>query len=83
MHTTTNTAPALAPHTTGHSAAPGRFRKSMSMTALVLFGLAYMVPLAVFTTYGLVTQMTKGHLPTAYMLTLAAMLLTALSLIHI
>ncbi|MBA6118023.1 MULTISPECIES: APC family permease [Pseudomonas] len=79
MHTTTNTAPALAPHTTGHSAAPGRFRKSMSMTALVLFGLAYMVPLAVFTTYGLVTQMTKGHLPTAYMLTLAAMLLTAYS----
>jgi len=51
----------------------------MSMTALVLFGLAYMVPLAVFTTYGLVTQMTKGHLPTAYMLTLAAMLLTAYS----
>ena len=29
------------------------------------------------TTYGLVTQMTKGHLPTAYLLTLAAMLLTA------
>ncbi|MBI6944247.1 APC family permease [Pseudomonas putida] len=79
MHTTTNTAPALAPHPTGHSATPGRFRKSMSMTALVLFGLAYMVPLAVFTTYGLVTQMTKGHLPTAYMLTLAAMLLTAYS----
>ncbi|GLO13369.1 putrescine importer [Pseudomonas putida] len=51
----------------------------MGMTALVLFGLAYMVPLAVFTTYGLVTQMTKGHLPTAYLLTLAAMLLTAYS----
>jgi amino acid transporter len=51
----------------------------MSLTALVLFGLAYMVPLAVFTTYGLVTQMTKGHLPTAYLLTLAAMLLTAYS----
>jgi len=51
----------------------------MGMTALVLFGLAYMVPLAVFTTYGLVTQMTKGHLPIAYLLTLAAMLLTAYS----
>jgi amino acid transporter len=51
----------------------------MGLPALVLFGLAYMVPLAVFTTYGLVTQMTKGHLPTAYLLTLAAMLLTAYS----
>lgn len=51
----------------------------MGLPALVLFGLAYMVPLAVFTTYGLVTQMTKGHLPTAYLLTLGAMLLTAYS----
>ena len=44
---------------------------AMNFTTMV-----YMVPLAVFTTYGLVTQMTKGHLPTAYLLTLAAMLLT-------
>jgi amino acid transporter len=51
----------------------------MGLPALVLFGLAYMVPMAVFTTYGLVTQMTKGHLPTAYLLTLGAMLLTAYS----
>ncbi len=38
-----------------------------------------MVPLAVFTTYGLVTRMTMGHLPSAYAFTLAAMLLTAYS----
>ncbi|WP_449432181.1 APC family permease [Pseudomonas putida] len=79
MHTTTNTAPSLTEHPSSQPAPSGRFRKSMGLTALVLFGLAYMVPLAVFTTYGLVTQMTKGHLPTAYMLTLAAMLLTAYS----
>ena len=79
MHTTTNTDSAPAHHLASQPAVSGRFRKSMGMTALVLFGLAYMVPLAVFTTYGLVTQMTKGHLPTAYMLTLAAMLLTAYS----
>ncbi|MBV4491112.1 APC family permease [Pseudomonas oryzicola] len=78
MHTTTSTAHFPAAHAS--SPAPtGRFRTSMGMTALILFGLAYMVPLAVFTTYGLVTQMTKGHLPTAYLLTLAAMLLTAYS----
>lgn len=55
------------------------FRKSLGITALVVFGLAYMVPLAVFTTYGLVTRMTMGHLSTAYVITLAAMLLTAYS----
>ncbi|MFG0411480.1 APC family permease [Pseudomonas sp. FYR_11] len=80
MHTTTTTAhPTTPPAIAQPAASSGRLRQSMSMTALVLFGLAYMVPLAVFTTYGLVTQMTKGHLPTAYLVTLAAMLLTAYS----
>lgn len=79
MPITTSTADTHAHHHSTDPTAPGRFRKSMGLTALVLFGLAYMVPLAVFTTYGLVTQMTKGHLPTAYLLTLAAMLLTAYS----
>ncbi|WP_296233097.1 APC family permease [Pseudomonas sp. UBA4617] len=78
MHTTTSTAHSPAAHAPA-SIPSGRLRTSMGMTALILFGLAYMVPLAVFTTYGLVTQMTKGHLPTAYLLTLAAMLLTAYS----
>ena len=79
MPITTSTADTHTHHHSTDPTAPGRFRKSMGLTALVLFGLAYMVPLAVFTTYGLVTQMTKGHLPTAYLLTLAAMLLTAYS----
>ncbi|CAM3712633.1 Putrescine importer PuuP [Pseudomonas reidholzensis] len=79
MHTTINTVDTPTHQSSSQAPASGRFRKSMGLTALVLFGLAYMVPLAVFTTYGLVTQMTKGHLPTAYLLTLAAMLLTAYS----
>jgi putrescine importer len=79
MNTTINVADTPSHHFPSESTSPGRFRQSLSLTALVLFGLAYMVPLAVFTTYGLVTQMTRGHLPTAYLLTLAAMLLTAYS----
>ncbi|MGY2251395.1 APC family permease [Pseudomonas reactans] len=75
MNTITNVAD-TPPH---HSASTRRFRQPLGLVGLVLFGLAYMVPLAVFTTYGLVTQLTKGHLPTAYLLTLAAMLLTAYS----
>lgn len=66
-------------HAPSKATSSRQFRQPLGLVGLVLFGLAYMVPLAVFTTYGLVTQMTKGHLPTAYLLTLAAMLLTAYS----
>lgn len=45
----------------------------------MFFGLAYMIPLTVFTTYGIVTTITAGHLPTAYVFTLAAMLVTAIA----
>ena len=64
------------------AAAPEReqaLRRVMGTPALVIFGLAYMVPLTVFTTYGLVTTLTEGHLPAAYVVTLAAMMFTALS----
>lgn len=54
-------------------------KRALGLPSLVLFGLAYMVPLTVFTTYGIVTTETKGHLPAAYVITLAAMLFTAYS----
>lgn len=47
--------------------------------SLVMFGLAYLVPLTVFTTFGAVTRMTEGHLPLAYIVTTIAMLFTAFS----
>ncbi|MHC8407534.1 APC family permease [Pseudomonas sp. TMB3-21] len=79
MNTITNTADTPSHHAPSKATSSRRFRQPLGLVGLVLFGLAYMVPLAVFTTYGLVTEMTKGHLPTAYLLTLAAMLLTAYS----
>ncbi|QHC75111.1 APC family permease [Rathayibacter sp. VKM Ac-2805] len=54
-------------------------KRAMGVPSLVVFGLAYMVPLAVFTTYGLVAVTTNGHVPTAYLVTLIAMLVTAFS----
>lgn len=56
-----------------------RLSRVLGLPSLVLFGLAYMVPLTVFTTYGVVTEVTEGHLPGAYVITLAAMLFTAYS----
>ena len=56
-----------------------RLDRVLGLPSLILFGLAYMVPLTVFTTYGVVTDMTNGHLPGAYVVTLTAMLFTAYS----
>lgn len=56
-----------------------RLSRVLGLPSLILFGLAYMVPLTVFTTYGVVTDMTAGHLPGAYVVTLTAMLFTAYS----
>lgn len=61
------------------SAENRRLERVLALPELVLFGLAYMVPLTVFTTYGVVTDMTGGHVPGAYVFTLAAMLFTAYS----
>ncbi|HPX35373.1 MAG TPA: amino acid permease [Mycobacterium sp.] len=57
----------------------GHLRRALGLPSLVLFGMVYIVPLTVFTTYGIVTQMSGGRLPVAYVVTLVAMFFTALS----
>jgi putrescine importer len=57
----------------------GRLQRALGLPSLVLFGLVYMVPLTVFTTYGIVTETTGGRLPVAYIVTLVAMVFTAVS----
>jgi len=57
----------------------GHLKRALGLPSLVLFGLVYMVPLTVFTTYGIVTETSGGRLPLAYVVTLIAMVFTALS----
>ncbi|KAA0096783.1 amino acid permease [Mycolicibacterium sp. P1-18] len=57
----------------------GHLKRALGVPALVLFGMVYMVPLTVYTTYGIVTQLTGGRLSVAYLVTLAAMVFTARS----
>ena len=57
----------------------GHLNRALGLPALVLFGLVYMVPLTVFTTYGIVTVESGGRVPLAYVFTLAAMIFTARS----
>ena len=68
-----SSAPSNASHNTS------RLRQVLGLPALVFFGLVYMVPLTVFSTYGIVTETTGGRTAGAYLVTLLAMLFTAAS----
>jgi len=54
-------------------------KKTLTTGHLVLFGLAYMTPIIVLGTFGILAQITDGHVPGAYLLALIAMLFTAWS----
>ncbi|WP_449341566.1 APC family permease, partial [Streptomyces canarius] len=51
--------------------------RALTLRSVVLFGLAYMTPLIVLGTFGVVAESTGGTVPTAYLLALLAMLFTA------
>lgn len=54
-------------------------RRTLSLYQVVLFGLAYMTPMIVFGTYGVLAETTNGFVPTAYLVALIVMLVTAYS----
>lgn len=56
-----------------------RLQRSLTVFPLVIFGLAYMAPTTVFSTYGVVAQITEGMVPAAYIVALIGMLFTAYS----
>ena len=53
--------------------------KKLSLWQVTIIGIAYMTPMTVFDTFGIVSGITNGHVPLAYLLALSAMLLTAWS----
>lgn len=62
----------------GNDAAPALAR-TLGLRSVVLFGLAYMTPMIVLGTFGVVATTTGGAVPTAYLLALLAMVFTAQS----
>lgn len=54
-----------------------QLKRALGLTGLTLFGVTYMTVITVFTTYGIVNQVTDGHLPAAYIVAVVAMLFTA------
>ncbi|CRM75570.1 Putrescine importer PuuP [Pseudomonas sp. 25 R 14] len=54
-------------------------KRTLSLGAVVLFGIAYMAPIIVLATFGILADITKGGVPAAYLVASLAMLFTALS----
>ena len=54
-------------------------KRVLTLGSLIYYGLAYLVPLTIFTTFGLVTTMTHGMLSLTYAVATVAMTFTALS----
>ncbi|MEE3953126.1 APC family permease [Peribacillus frigoritolerans] len=57
----------------------GNLKRSLNLWHIVLLGVGYMTPMVVFDTFGIVSEKTGGHVPTAYIIALLAMLFTAAS----
>ena len=62
---------------------PVRLIKTLSMWQVVVMGLAYLTPMAVFDTFAIVGDITEGRVATAYLLALGGILLTAFSYGHL
>lgn len=60
-------------------AAKPQLRKTLKLWQVVMMGLAYLTPMTVFDTFGIVSGVTDGHVPSAYLFALAGVLFTAIS----
>ncbi|WP_207262346.1 APC family permease [Pseudomonas sp. GW101-3H06] len=56
-----------------------RLQRTLSLGSVVLFGIAYMTPIIVLGTFGILAQSTAGRVPAAYLAALVAMFFTAMS----
>lgn len=56
-----------------------QLQRTLSLGAVVLFGIAYMTPIIVLGTFGILADVTQGLVPAAYVVASLAMLFTAMS----
>lgn len=59
-----------------------KLQKNLVLWHIIIIGLAYIQPMTVFDTFGLVSQYSEGHVPTSYIFALVAILLTSISYGH-
>ena len=70
----------LTIHTGTQSAA--KLQKTLGFWHIIIIGLAYIQPMTLFDTFGLVSEESHFHVPTSYIFALIAILLTSLSYGH-
>lgn len=56
-----------------------QLRKTLTLVQVVMMGLAYLQPMTIFDTFGIVSGLTDGHVATSYAIALIAVLFTAVS----
>jgi amino acid transporter len=61
------------------AASSSEFKRVLTLSDLVLFGLAFIGPTAPYSMFGLATVKSQGHLPLVYLLAMIAMSFTAIS----
>ncbi|BDH45264.1 putrescine/spermidine ABC transporter [Salmonella enterica subsp. enterica serovar Choleraesuis] len=69
----------MSHNVTATSTSRVELRKTLTLLPVVMMGLAYMQPMTLFDTFGIVSGLTHGHVATAYAFALIAILFTALS----
>lgn len=58
---------------------PATLKRTLGLWSIVMLGVGYMTPMSVFDTFGITSEETSGHVPTAYVIALIALLFTAFS----
>jgi amino acid transporter len=69
--------------TSGNLGFASPLKRSLTFPALVVYGLAYVAPITFFTTYGVATERSAGHLALSYLVATAGIFMTALSYGHL
>ncbi|WP_025785345.1 APC family permease [Sporosarcina sp. D27] len=62
-----------------HTPSAPQFKRVLKLKDLVIYGIAFMTPIAPAYIYGYASQLTKGMLPLAYLIAMLAMLFSAYS----
>lgn len=66
-------------NTTTATNSPAKLQRHLALWHIIIIGLAYIQPMTVFDTFGLVSEASHQHVPTSYIIALIAILLTSLS----
>ncbi|MBU3846487.1 MAG: APC family permease [Candidatus Acinetobacter avistercoris] len=59
-----------------------KLQKTLGLWHIIIIGLAYIQPMTLFDTFGLVSEQSHFHVPTSYIIALVAILLTSISYGH-